>query len=95
VRARVPGGNGEADVSGSARVATERPAGACCLRRDGSGPGRPDPPWRLAAAYTSARLTCLNPGGMVTMALAMLAFVGCSHCTLVTPEERLVPAAPP
>ena len=42
-----------------------------------------------AAAYWSGQteLTCWNPGGMVTMVMAMLAFVGGSHRTSVTDDE--------
>ena len=42
---------------------------------------------RAAAYWSATELTCWNPGGMVTMVMAMLAFVGGSHRTSVTDDE--------
>ena len=43
----------------------------------------------------AGELTCVYPAGMVISALAMLAAVGGSHCTLVTDAETVGPFAPP
>jgi len=59
----------------------------------GGFPGEPaSPPRRL---LLSRRAHLRVAGGMVTSALAMLAAVGGSHCTLVTDAETVGPPAPP